>query len=90
VFPSAIREVVHEFSPSVSGNVLVKLKQNGVKQEPPLPLLIELSKGTAPSDQLAEDIRARLRAVLVVQTEISLVPIGTLPRSEYKSKLVSQ
>jgi phenylacetate-CoA ligase len=90
VFPSAIREVVHEFSPSVSGNVLVKLKQNGVKQEPPLPLLIELSKGTAPSDQLAEDIRARLRAVLVVQTEISLVPFGTLPRSEYKSKLVSQ
>jgi phenylacetate-CoA ligase len=90
VFPSAIREVVHEFSPAVSGNVLVKLKQEGVKQEPPLPLLIELSKGTAASDQLAEDIRARLRAVLVVQTEISLVPFGTLPRSEYKSKLVSQ
>jgi phenylacetate-CoA ligase len=90
VFPSAIREVVHEFAPAVSGNVLVKLKQKGVKQEPPLPLLIELSKGTAPSDQLSEDIRARLRAVLVVQTEISLVPFGTLPRSEYKSKLVSQ
>jgi phenylacetate-CoA ligase len=90
VFPSAIREVVSEFAPAVSGNVLVKLKQEGVKQEPPLPLLIELSKGTAPADQLAEDIRARLRAVLVVQTEISLVPFGTLPRSEYKSKLVSQ
>ena len=90
VFPSAIREVVSEFAPAVSGNVLVKLKQKGVKQEPPLPLLIELSKGTAPGDQLAEDIRARLRAVLVVQTEISLVPFGALPRSEYKSKLVSQ
>ncbi len=90
VFPSAIREVVSEFAPAVSGNVLVKLKQKGVKQEPPLPLLIELSKDTAPSDHLAEDIRARLRAVLVVQTEISLVPFGALPRSEYKSKLVSQ
>lgn len=89
VFPSAIREVVSEFAPAVSGNVLVKLKQKGVKQEPPLPLMIELSKGTDASDQLAEDIRARLRAVLVVQTEISLVPFGALPRSEYKSKLVS-
>ncbi len=90
VFPSAIREVVSQFAPAVSGNMLVKLKQKGVKQEPPLPLLIELSKDTAPGDQLAEDIRARLRAVLVVQTEISLVPFGVLPRSEYKSKLVSQ
>jgi phenylacetate-CoA ligase len=89
VFPSAIREVVSGFAPAVSGNVLVKLKQKGVKQEPPLPLSIELSKGTAASDHLAEDIRARLRAVLVVQTEISLVPFGSLPRSEYKSKLVS-
>jgi phenylacetate-CoA ligase len=89
VFPSAIREVVSGFAPAVSGNVLVKLKQKGVKQEPPLPLLIELSKNTGASDRLAEDIRRRLRAVLVVQTEISLVPFGALPRSEYKSKLVS-
>jgi phenylacetate-CoA ligase len=90
VFPSAIREIVAEFSPAVSGNLLVKLKHPGVKQEPPLPLAIELARGQSAADHLADAIRTRLRAALVVQTEISLVPFGSLPRSEYKSKLVSQ
>jgi phenylacetate-CoA ligase len=33
-------------------------------------------------------IRERLRGVLLVQTEVELVPWGSLQRSEYKSKLV--
>ena len=37
---------------------------------------------------LADEIRDRLRSVLVVQTRIELVPWGSLERSEYKSKLV--
>jgi phenylacetate-CoA ligase len=89
VFPSAIREIVAEFSPAVSGNLLIKLKHPGVKQEPPLPLAIELARGQSAADHLADAIRTRLRAALIVQTEISLVPFGSLPRSEYKSKLVS-
>jgi phenylacetate-CoA ligase len=89
VFPSAIREIVAEFSPAVSGNLLVKLKHPGVKQEPPLPLAIELARGQSAADHLADAIRTRLRAALIVQTQISLVPFGSLPRSEYKSKLVS-
>ena len=39
---------------------------------------------------LADAIRERLRAVLVVQTEVELVPFGSLGRSEYKSKLVER
>ena len=30
----------------------------------------------------------RIREALLVNTEIALVPYGSLPRSEYKSKLV--
>ena len=37
---------------------------------------------------LAAEIRERLRAALVVQTAIELVPYGSLQRSEYKSRLV--
>jgi len=37
---------------------------------------------------LAERIRARIREALLVTTEIALQPFGTLPRSDYKSKLV--
>jgi phenylacetate-CoA ligase len=88
VFPSAIREVVSGFAPRVSGNVLVKPRTAGVKQEPPLPVAVELERDATAGDGLAEAIRERLRAVLVVQTHIELVPWGSLQRSEYKSKLV--
>jgi phenylacetate-CoA ligase len=87
VFPSAIREVVGTFAPAVSGNVLVKPRSSGVKQEPPLPVLVELAHEETAD---AEAIRARLREVLVVQTEVELVPWGSLRRSEYKSRLVDR
>jgi phenylacetate-CoA ligase len=88
IFPSAVREVVSDFAPHVSGNILVKPQASGVKQDPPLPVSVELGPGGTADAALAEAIRERLRAVLVVQTRIELVPWGTLRRSEYKSKLV--
>jgi phenylacetate-CoA ligase len=90
VFPSAVRDVVGGFAPRVSGNVLVRPRAAGVKQEPPLPVAVELARGTSPDDALAEEIRARLRSVLVVQTRVELVEWGSLRRSEYKSKLVER
>lgn len=88
VFPSAVREVVSAFEPKVSGQILVKAQAPGVKQEPPLPVSVELARGTTADAALAEEIRERLRNVLVVQTHVELVPWGSLRRSEYKSKLV--
>jgi phenylacetate-CoA ligase len=88
VFPSAVREVVSAFAPEVSGHILVKPQAAGVKQEPPLPVSVELARGRAADDALAEAIRGRLRDVLVVQTRVELVPWGSLRRSEYKSRLV--
>ncbi|MDP1703058.1 MAG: AMP-binding protein [Aestuariivirga sp.] len=88
VFPSAIREVVSEFVPEVSGHILVKPAQPGVKQEPPLPIEVELAKGKADDAALAEAIRDRLRSVLIFTAGIKLVPYESLQRSEYKSKLV--
>ncbi len=77
------------FAPRVSGFILVRPAAPGVKQEPPLPVSVELAPGEAGDDALAEAIRERLRNVLVVQTRVELVPLGSLERSEYKSKLVS-
>lgn len=88
VFPSAVREVVSAFAPEVSGHVLVRPQLPGVKQEPPLPVSVELARGRSADAGLAEAIRDRLRNVLVVQTRVELVPWGSLQRSEYKSKLV--
>jgi phenylacetate-CoA ligase len=88
VFPSAVREVVTTFMPRVSGNILVRPVTQGVKQEPPLPVSVEVARDAIADPALAEAIRDRLRSVLVVQTRIELVPWGSLERSEYKSKLV--
>ncbi len=88
VFPSAVREVVSAFAPEVSGQILVKPRAAGVKQEPPLPVSVELARHSTADAALAEAIRERLRSVLVVQTDVELVPWGSLRRSEYKSKLV--
>jgi phenylacetate-CoA ligase len=88
VFPSAIREVVSGFAPTVSGYVLVRPAQPGVKQDPPLPVAVELAQGAEADPALADEIRARLRDVLVVQTRVDLVPWGSVQRNEYKSKLV--
>ena len=90
VFPSAVREVVSSFAPRVSGYVLVRPRADGVKQEPPLPVAVELARGAEADDELADAIRARVREVLVVQTAVELVAWGSLHRSEYKSKLLER
>jgi phenylacetate-CoA ligase len=89
VFPSSIREVVSAFAPQVSGNILVRPEKPGVKQEPPLPVAVELARGAEAESDLAEAIGARLREVLVVRARVDLVPFGYLQRSEYKSQLVA-
>ena len=89
VFPSAVREVVSAFAPQVSGHILVKPRAPGVKQEPPLPVSVELAPGRAGRRRARRgDPRAGCASVLVVQTRVDLVPWGSLERSEYKSKLV--
>ena len=90
VFPAAIRDVVGAFAPHVSGHILVRPRVAGVKQEPPLPVTVELARDAAADDELASAIRERLRSVLVVSTNVELVPFGTLQRSEYKADLVAR
>ena len=90
VFPTAIRDVVGAFAPRVSGHILVRPRAAGVKQEPPLPVTVELARDVAADDELASAIRERLRSVLVVSTNVELVPFGTLQRSEYKAALVAR
>jgi len=88
VFPSAIRDVVNEFAPATTGAILIRPLTPGVRQDPPLPLVVEASEGAA--DSLAEQIRSRIRDKLMVTTAVTIAPAGSLPRSEYKSKLIEK
>jgi phenylacetate-CoA ligase len=89
VFPSAIRTVVNQFAPAVGEVMQVRPAKRGVQQEPPLQILVELGAGPGTEAGLAERIESAIRSALIVRTKIELVPHGTLPRSEYKSALVS-
>jgi phenylacetate-CoA ligase len=88
VFPAAIREVVSAFAPAVTGRILVKPAAQGPRQDPPLPVEVELADGATGDAALADAIRARLREVLVFQPRVELVEWGSLARSDYKSTLV--
>ncbi len=90
LFPAAVREVVGGFAPAVSGHILVRPRAPGTKQEPPLPVSVELARGADADPALADAIGERLRSVLVVQLDVELVPWGSLRRSEYKSRLVAR
>ena len=61
VFPSAVREVVSGFAPDVTGHILVRPQAAGVKQEPPIPVSVELAPGATADAALADSIRDRLR-----------------------------
>ena len=86
VSPSAIREVVNEFVPAVSGVLSIRPRTKGFRQDPPLKILVE-SAEAQPGEGLAEKIRARIRERLIFSAEVVLVPFGSLPRSSYKSHL---
>src|SRR5438094_1026909 len=82
VFPSAVREVVARFQPKVTGAILIRPRRKGVKQEPPLPVLVE---GEA---ELGGAIAREIRAALLFTPEVRMVAPQALPRSDYKVKLL--
>jgi phenylacetate-CoA ligase len=88
LFPTALRDVVGKMGEKVSGAILIRPKARAVKQTPPLPVVVEMARAVAPDQKLASRISKRIREELLVTTEITLVGYGTLPRTDYKSKLV--
>jgi len=89
LFPTAIRSILKEFTPDVSGMLQIRPSLPGVLQTPPLPVVVELGEGieSAP-ENLRERLVAEIRSRLLASTDVSLVPYGTLPRETYKSKLI--
>jgi phenylacetate-CoA ligase len=87
VFPSAVRDVVQGFHPRTSGAVQIVLDAPGPRVPPPLRVEVEL--GPAPGDpaELGSSLEALIRARLSVSTAVTLVPFGSIERSEMKTRL---
>lgn len=89
LFPSAIRAILSEFLPDVSGMMQVQPTAKGVLQDPPLPVVVELGEGLKSAPEgLAHRIKSEIRSRLLVSTDVRLVAHGSLPRETYKSKLI--
>jgi phenylacetate-CoA ligase len=89
LFPSAIRSILNEFTPDVSGMLQVRPKEAGVLQTPPLPVVVELGENFSGSaDDLRQRLQTEIRSRLLVTADLQIVPYGTIPRETYKSKLI--
>ena len=90
VYPAALKSVVTEFQPDVSGQIQILLDAPPPRVPPPLNISVELDRQAAAVDQqaLAERIRSRISELLKVPTRITLVPFGALERSNLKTKMI--
>lgn len=88
LFPSAVRDVVARFAPRIAGPVLLRPTRRGVRQDPPLPIDVELPPGAEADPSLAAEIEQAVRATLIATVRVRLVPHGSIARSEYKTKLI--
>ncbi len=87
VYPAAIKEIVNEFAPAVSGEMRVVLTERPPRVVPPLRLKIEHTDRVAAEQlpQLAQQIKDRLHQRLKITPDIQFVPPGTWEKSTRKT-----
>jgi phenylacetate-CoA ligase len=89
VYPSAVRDVVASFAPRTNGVIEIQLHAPPpAGWEPPVHVKIEHAVAADSLDGLCREIEARLREKLIFRARIEPVPAGSLPRYEYKARLV--
>jgi phenylacetate-CoA ligase len=86
VYPEAIRKVLLEFAPRVTGHFRIRLERPGPAVEPPLRLRIETAEQDVRS--LEEALGARFRSELRVAPAIEWLQPGALPREAHKTKYI--
>ncbi|MCO1656120.1 phenylacetate--CoA ligase family protein [Pseudonocardia humida] len=91
VFPSAVRDLVQTLHPRTTGAVQIVLPRQGPRVEPPLRVEAEWGPACATGDGerevLGRELEALIRNRLSVRASVTLVPPGSLERSEMKSRL---
>jgi len=89
VFPSAVRDYISRFAPRVTGMMEIQMhKAPPEGWKPPIHIKAEHGKDPGNLDELKDSIQKMIREKLIFRSEIELVPPDTLPKYEYKAKLV--
>jgi phenylacetate-CoA ligase len=90
VFPSAIKDVVSNFRPRVTGELQILLEKPGPKVDPPLKIQVEYNEGFYDLSTLKKAIEHDLRTKLIFSADLEMVPANTLPRFEMKAQLIKK
>ena len=91
VYPAAIRDVIASFAPELNGVMEIQMEQAPpLGWEPPIHIKVELSAHVEKDENLKQKIEFKLREKLIFRANIEIVLEGTLPRYEYKAKLVRE
>lgn len=90
VYPSAIKDIVSDFSPRTTGAIEVQITKRPPEGWQP-PIWIKVETGDSPGEhpvQLKTAIEAAIQEKLIFRANIELVPKDSLPKYEYKAQLV--
>jgi phenylacetate-CoA ligase len=89
VYPAAVRDTVAGFSPRTTGIIEIQMhKAPPEGWEPPIHVKVEYGKDAGNLDALKKELETIIRDKLIFRANIELVPAESLPRYEYKAKLV--
>jgi len=90
IFPSAIKDVVDSFQPVTNGQMEIVLDAPPPRVVPPVRIRVEIvgSLDETQLDSLSGRIEDKIKDVLRIPTDVTLVSDGTLPRSSHKTKLI--
>ncbi|HMD33152.1 MAG TPA: hypothetical protein VKG84_14650 [Candidatus Acidoferrales bacterium] len=90
VFPSAVKDVIAGLSPRTTGEIQILLDEPGPGVKPPLKVQAEFADASLDLAELRREAESKIKSVLSVSSAVELVPPGTLPRFEMKSRLVKK
>jgi len=89
VYPAAVRDTVASLSPRTTGIIEIQMHKTPPEGwEPPIHVKVEYGKDAGNLDALKKELETMIRDKLIFRANIELVPPESLPRYEYKAKLV--
>ncbi len=89
VYPAAVRDIVASLVPRTTGAIEIQLHASPPKGwDPPIHIKVEYCEESGELDLLKKEVESLIREKLIFRANVELVPPGTLPKFEYKAKLV--
>jgi len=89
VYPAAVRDTVASLAPRTTGAIEIQMYSPPPEGwKPPIHIKVEYGKESGDLDQLKKVLEDLLRDKLIFRGNVDLVPPDSLPKYEYKAKLV--